>query len=290
VQVVQAHLAAHRFPCPRPLLSPTAVEAGIAVVEELLNRGVRACAHDPQIRGAVAHSLVRIVDLCRGFRALPHIRPSLLASPTARELWPEPHDRRFDFARTAAGAGWIDELAAQARVRLAASSGEIVVAHSDWRAEHIRFEDEEIVAAYDWQSIAVGREPALVGAGAHAFTADWGIAQARRLPTLDESRAFVADHEAARGARFRRQSETPSTPPGYTRRPTALAASTPTHNSASRERKRRSPTTATAACSRATGTNCSRESTSGRLGLRGRYSPLGQRAEPRQGSRTYQWR
>jgi hypothetical protein len=78
----------------------------------------------------------------------------------------------------------------------------IVVAHSDWRAEHLRFEDEEIVAAYDWQSLAVGREPALVGAAAHAFTADWGLPQARRLPTLDESRAFVADYEAARRARF----------------------------------------------------------------------------------------
>jgi hypothetical protein len=46
-------------------------------------------------------------------------------------------------------------------MRLAASSGEIVVAHSDWRAEHLRFEDEKIVAVYDWQSLAVGREPAL---------------------------------------------------------------------------------------------------------------------------------
>ena len=52
VQVVQAHLAAHRFPCPRPLLGPTAVEAGVAVVEELLVRGLRASGHDPQIRGA----------------------------------------------------------------------------------------------------------------------------------------------------------------------------------------------------------------------------------------------
>jgi len=103
---------------------------------------------------------------------------------------------------TAAGAEWIDELAAQARMRLVANSGEIVVAHSDWRTEHLRFADERIVAAYDWQSLAVGPETALLGATAHAFTADWGTARARRLPTLEESRAFVVDYESARGARF----------------------------------------------------------------------------------------
>ena len=150
----------------------------------------------------MARALARMVELCRGFRALPGLGPGLLTAPAAGQLWPEPHDRRFDFAGTAAGAEWIDELAAQARLRLGADCGEIVVAHSDWRAEHVRFEGEEIVAAYDWQSLAVGREPALVGAAAHAFTADWAIPQARRLPTLDEFRAFVGDYEAARGARF----------------------------------------------------------------------------------------
>ena len=202
MQVVQARLAWHRFPCPRPLLGPTAFEAGIAVVEELLDRGVRASAHDPPIRRGLARALGRVVELCRGFRALRDLRPSLLASPAAGGLWPEPHDRRFDFSRTAAGAAWIDKFAAQARLRLAASAGETVVAHSDWRAEHLRFEGDEIVAAYDWQSLAVGREPAFVGAASHAFTADWGIPQARRLPTLAESRAFVAEYETARGARF----------------------------------------------------------------------------------------
>jgi hypothetical protein len=139
VQVVQAHLASHPFPCPRPLLGLTAFEAGIAVVEELLDRGVRGSAHDPPIRRALARALGRMVELCRAFRALRGLRPSLLASPAAGELWPEPHDRRFDFARTAAGAAWIDEFAAQARVRLAAGAGETVVAHSDRRAEHLRF-------------------------------------------------------------------------------------------------------------------------------------------------------
>jgi hypothetical protein len=202
VQVVQARLHAQGFPCPRPVLGPTALEAGVSIVEELLDPGARASAHDPPIRVAMARGLARIVECCRDWSALPGLGPSHFASPAPGELWPEPHDRRFDFSGTADGAEWIDALAARARERLAAGCGEIVLGHCDWRAEHVRFAGEEIVATYDWQSLALTTEPELVGAAAHAFTADWGIPQARRLPTLDEARAFVADYEAARGARF----------------------------------------------------------------------------------------
>ena len=184
------------------MLGPTALEAGIAIVEELLDPGLRASAHDAPIRAAMARGLARIVELCRGFGALPGLGPSHFASPAPGELWPEPHDRRFDFPGTADGAEWIDALAARRACGLAAGCGEIVLGHCDWRAEHVRFAGEEIVATYDWQSLALTREPELVGSAAHAFTADWGIPQARRLPTLDEARAFVADYEAARGARF----------------------------------------------------------------------------------------
>jgi hypothetical protein len=202
VQLAQARLISKRFPCPRPVLGPTALEGGVAVVEELLDRGLRASAHDPPIRAAMARGLARIVACCRQFGPVPGLGPSLFASPAAGELWPQPHDARFDFPGTADGAAWIDALAARARTRLAAGCGELVVAHCDWRAEHVRFEGETLVATYDWQSLAVVREPELVGAAAHAFTADWRTHQSRRLPTLDEARAFVADYEAARAARF----------------------------------------------------------------------------------------
>jgi hypothetical protein len=202
VQLVQARLISLQFPCPRPVLGPTALEGGVAVVEELLDRGLRASAHDAPIRAAMARGLARVVDCCREFATPPGLGPSHFASPAAGALWPRPHDARFDFTGTADGAEWIDALAARARARLAAGCGELVVAHCDWRAEHVRFEGEELVATYDWQSLALVREPELVGAAAHAFTADWRTPQTRRLPTLDEARAFVTDYEAARGARF----------------------------------------------------------------------------------------
>jgi hypothetical protein len=202
VQTVQAHLAAKDFPCPKPVLGPTALERGIAIVEELLDRGARADAHDPYVTRQMAFMLARQVDLSRRFVSLDGLGPSLLASPTPDKLWPEPHEARFDFVASAGGAEWIDELAWSARERLAVITGDRVVAHADWRAEHVRFEGQEIVASYDWQSLAVGSEPALLGQIGYGFTTDWSTDQTRRTPTIEEFRAFIAFYEAARGRRF----------------------------------------------------------------------------------------
>lgn len=203
-QTVQAYLAAHGFPCPEPILAPADLGHGIAIAEELLDRGARADAHDPHVRRALAVTLTRQVDLTRSFVSLEGLRPSLLASPERDRLWPAPHDVRFDFPGTADGAEWIDQLAAAARHRLASPVGNRVVAHADWRAEHVRVADGTIVASYDWQSLAVGTEPSLLGQIGHAFTADWSAGQKRATPTLDEFRAFIADYEVARGQPFSR--------------------------------------------------------------------------------------
>jgi hypothetical protein len=202
VQTVQAHLDSRDFPCPKPVLGPTALEQGIAVVEELLDCGARADAHDPYITRQMASTLARQVDLSRRFVSLDGLKPSLLASPTPDTLWPEPHEARFDFVASAGGAEWIDELAWSARKRLADITGERIIAHADWRAEHVRFEGQEIVATYDWQSLAVGSEPALLGQIGYGFTTDWSTDQTRQTPTIEEFRAFIADYEAARGRRF----------------------------------------------------------------------------------------
>jgi hypothetical protein len=192
-QTVQAHLAASGFPCPKPILGPATFGHGIAVVEELLDRGTRADAHDPEVRWEMAVTLARQVDLARSFVSLDGLGPSLLASPEPGGLWPEPHEARFDFQASAGGAEWIDQLATTARHRL-----------TDHIGENVRFDGGAIVATYDWQSLAVGSEPALVGQISYGFTTDWSISQERRMPTLEEFRAFVADYETARAKRFSR--------------------------------------------------------------------------------------
>src|SRR2546421_6398665 len=44
---VQHHLATHGFPCPTPILGPTLLGRGYAIVEELVDTGVYADAHQP---------------------------------------------------------------------------------------------------------------------------------------------------------------------------------------------------------------------------------------------------
>jgi hypothetical protein len=209
VQAVQQHLSASGFPCPRPLLEPTALRGGIAVAEELQDCGARADGHDPGTRRAMARRLAEQIRLSRGFADVPGLGPPLLATPPPEDLWPPPHDDRFDFGMSAGGAGWIDDLATEARARVVAGvagvGDDAVVAHSDWRAEHVRLAGGEVVATYDWQSLALGAEPALVGQIAHAFTMDLGVEQARRRPTLGDYRGFVADYESARGRPFTRE-------------------------------------------------------------------------------------
>lgn len=199
VQRVQTQLSAAQFPGPRPILGPTPLAHGLAVVESLLDQGSWANAHEPAVRGEMASTLARLIELCRPL-AMPEGLHSI--RDATQRLWRQPHDRRFDFPGTARGAEWIDRLFRAANERLEQLDlGPWVVGHCDYRAEHVRFTDGQISAVYDWDSLAVGPEPVVVGLAAHAFTADWSR-DGWHLPTLAESFEFISDYQTARGAPF----------------------------------------------------------------------------------------
>jgi Phosphotransferase enzyme family len=201
MQTVQRTLAAGGFPAPEPVLGPTPLGNGVAVVESLLHAGGTADAHDPSIRSLMALGLAHLILRCKSLTGLNGLRASFLAAP--RRLWPTPHDGRFDFGGTTPGAEWIDRIATQARhIRDATSDGRLIVGHGDWRVEHLRFDRREISAVYDWDSVCIEREAVLVGSVAHAFTANWAMKAWRQFPTLGESLGFIADYEAARGVPF----------------------------------------------------------------------------------------
>jgi len=202
MQTVQRTLATEGFPCPEPLLGPTRLGRGMAVAEALLDRGGPADTHDPAIRRELAKALASLVECCRGLTALEGLHQGLMAS-RRRHLWPRPHDGRFDFEATSAGAAWIDAIAADARRVLDGSdAGAWVVGHTDWRAGNMHFDAGKVSAVYDWDSLRIVPEPALVGSVAHLFTADYAAPDRRQVPTLDEALGFAADYEAARGKAF----------------------------------------------------------------------------------------
>lgn len=203
VQAVQRRLATDGFPAPAPLVAPTAFGPGTAVAETLLDRGAPPDAHDPRVRRVMACELARFVARCRPLAGLGHLRDHSMVVAPGR-LWPAPHDDRFDFEATAAGAEWIDAAAGAAQAiadRL--DAGDRVVGHADWRAEHLRFDRGALSAVFDWDSVIVEREPVLPGGAAHGFTANFATAPSRgQRPALSESLAFIDEYEAHRGPPF----------------------------------------------------------------------------------------
>jgi hypothetical protein len=186
------------YPCPKLILGPTPVAKGLATVEEFLDRGERGNGFDPECRKRIATGLAELIELLRSFEGevscLKHFQ-------RGNSLYPQPHSKLFDFEKTADGAEWIDDFARRAR-EAKAQEGPPLLGHMDWRVEHLRFEDERIVATYDWDSLAFRAETELVGISAHGFTADWSLEGARRIPTAHHIRAYVADYEDARGRPF----------------------------------------------------------------------------------------
>jgi hypothetical protein len=198
---LQRELAARGCLAPDVLAGPAPLARGQVIIEEYVQRGHTRDGHEPVVRRALASSLHAVSAALDPFVAVSSLPVHLLAQLAPDVLWPRPHSKLFDFEATRAGAEQIDALATQARQRML-RAGRVVIGHTDWRAEHVRFEGDLPIAAFDWDSLCKGREPELVGFIAHAFCADWSRPQHVQAPTLEEARAFVSDYEAARGRAF----------------------------------------------------------------------------------------
>jgi len=188
---------------PKILAGPRPFGLGAVTIETLVDGGAIRDGHDPAVRRGLARSLLATVECLSPAYEASELPPGLLIDAAAKELWPRPHSRLFDFDATMRGAEYIDELAAEARARML-PAGRGVIGHGDWRAEHVRFEGDLPLVGFDWDSLHKGREPALVGSTAHMFCADWSKENHIQAPTLDEARGFVGEYEAERGNPFTR--------------------------------------------------------------------------------------
>lgn len=189
---------------PRVLAGPELLGRGYAIIEELVDRGSIRDGHDAAVRNALAQSLHAIVECLLAEYESSTLPYSLLFDWPRGRLWPQPHSKLFDFEATTEGAQYIDEVAAKALERMT-PAGRAVIGHGDWRAEHVRFEGNIPVVAFDWDSLCKTREAALVGSSAHMFCSDWSREGQVQAPTMEEARAFVAAYEASRGGAFSRE-------------------------------------------------------------------------------------
>jgi hypothetical protein len=197
---VQAALAAADVPAPAPLAGPLVLGNGWLTVEEHRG-GASADGYDPAVRFCMARALHDLVDAGRAHAGRIDIG-SWLREPVVDDLWPEPHDLRFDFVRSAVGGEWIDAPARAARATLVATGQPKVVGHLDWRVQNLAFDADRVCAIYDWDSVALVPEAAVVGSTSVLHPIDWRLELPDPLPTLDQLDGFVADYEAARGVPF----------------------------------------------------------------------------------------
>jgi hypothetical protein len=199
VQSVQDHVSGGGLPCARPLRPPVALPGrrNLAVVESWLpDPGMRPNRSEAARRVSAA-GLATQIALCRDLVGEQGLTSHPLDTPEG-DLYGEPHSPLFDFAGTAQGAEWIDDLAHRAVAVRRADDGPAVVAHTDWSARNIRFDDRKILATYDWDSVTVVKESTALGQAAVTWcvTAEPGGSE---FPALAEIVAFMRDYELAAG-------------------------------------------------------------------------------------------
>ncbi len=206
VQGVQRLLVADGFPAPMPLAGPAALASGLAFAEELHDVGVVPNGHLPEDRREMAAGLARLVDACdavdpASWADLALGRPAW-ANYSSKELWPVPHRPDVDMAAAGEGSETLDELARLSkRVLCAAGDERLIIGHTDWEAQNLRFENDRLVMVYDWDSLVVERESVIVGLASAVFCgrSETGLGD---VPTEAEQDAFLAEYQNAAAHEF----------------------------------------------------------------------------------------
>jgi hypothetical protein len=203
VQAVEDRVARGGIPCPRPLAPPTAICAGrpnLAVVETWLpDPGMRPGGSAAGRRVSAAGLALQIA-LCTNVSGVAPLAGHPLGSRGDR-LYGAPHSPLFDFDSTGVGAEWIDDIARRATLVREEDESTPLVAHTDWSARNVRFDENHLLAVYDWDSLTLVRESAALGQAAMTWsvTADPGGTE---FPNASSVQAYMDDYESARDNRL----------------------------------------------------------------------------------------
>jgi hypothetical protein len=183
---VQNALAGQGWPCARRLAGPVSVGVGLAVVDTFLpDPGQPATFGVAEMRTS-ALGLAAFIEAAPLVDGLDH--HSLTAE--VEGLYPPPHSPLFDFAATATGAEWIDELASIARPLL--REGRLVVGHTDWAARNVRLTADGVRAIYDMDSVALAPLAGIVAQAAVCWRAT-GESDDTAAPDVAEIDAWLAE-------------------------------------------------------------------------------------------------
>ena len=201
VQQAQLQLAKGGMPCPLPIAEAAEIHPhrpNLAVAETWLPDPGMHPGRSAAERGVSAAGLAKQIALCSGLPGAERLSDHPLRSD-GDGLYGTPHSPLFDFEGTKAGAEWIDEIAGRAKEIRERDPESLVVAHTDWSARNVRFDEERVLAAYDWDSLALVEEATALGQAAMTWsvTADPGGTE---FPDMNSVLAYIADYERARNS------------------------------------------------------------------------------------------
>ncbi|MFD9700561.1 phosphotransferase [Lentzea sp. NPDC059081] len=194
----QASLASRGLPCPRPI-TPVVVVDGLAVhAEESLPGGEMLLGSSPDVARRYAAVFARLTA------ALEEV---VVAPPLPNPRWSRwdhsdsgvwPVIGFLDARDQSVVPAFVVEIAERVRKRLLAADRPCVLGHADFEAQNLRWQDGDVLAVHDWDSLGWQPEAALVGAAAGAFA----NASPPSLVPVASSAAFLEAYQSCRGRWF----------------------------------------------------------------------------------------
>ncbi|MFD5825678.1 hypothetical protein [Lentzea sp. NPDC060358] len=198
---VQSVLASRGLPCPRPI-TPVVAVGGLAVhAEEALPGGTML----PGTSAAVARRYAAVYA-----RLMAALSDVPVAPPLPNPRWsrwdhtdpgPWPSIDFLDARDQSVVPVFVVDMALRLRTRLLATRLPCVLGHLDFEAQNLRWQDGEVLAVHDWDSLGGQPEAALVGAASGAFA----NASPPGLVPIASSAAFLETYQELRGRRFSAQ-------------------------------------------------------------------------------------
>jgi hypothetical protein len=94
------------------------------------------------------------------------------------------------------GPVWLDEAAARSRARLLDCDLPLVIGHTDFESQNVRWLGDSLHVVFDWDSLAAQPEAAIAGLACSMFPV---TAEPLTEATLGQSEAFLEAFERARG-------------------------------------------------------------------------------------------
>jgi hypothetical protein len=194
----QTLLASRGFPCPLPITPVERVGALAVHAEEPLPGGELLLGDTPDIAVRYAEVFARSMAELAGVTVAPPLPNPRWArwDHTDSGLWPAIGflDER-DQSRVPA---FVVDVAERVRKRLLAADLPCVLGHADFEAQNLRWQDGEVWAVHDWDSLAWQPEAALAGAASGAFAS----ASPPTLAPIASSAAFLDAYQDLRGRAF----------------------------------------------------------------------------------------